>query len=265
MRVRQRARVQHARDFLFCGGERTGEFRLLPREESPHVVTVFPHPPGSHRRRREAIPFPRLRASRLVLAHGCSLRRGGREYFQARHPARAAHRHIGYSCLPRHQARREVTRLDDVGARERGETRSVAAVERELVGGECSYWACIPSKAMLRPVMAVADAGRVDGARQAVTGPVDAPGVFARRDGWVTDWHDEGQANFLKSIGAELVRGHGRLTGARRWNPGRDHDYPDRPPCGGDRHRQPRGPARVVRPCRGAAMDEPRSHRLPPP
>ena len=93
---------------------------------------------------------------------------------------------------------------------------SVAAVERELVGGECSYWACIPSKAMLRPVVAVADARRVAGARQAVTGPVNAPAVFARRDGFVANWNDEGQANGLKSIGAELIRGHGRLDGPRR-------------------------------------------------
>jgi len=93
---------------------------------------------------------------------------------------------------------------------------SVAAVERELVGGECSYWACIPSKAMLRPVVAVADARRVAGARQAVTGAVDAPAVFARRDGWVTGWNDEGQAAGLKGLGAELIRGHGRLDGHRR-------------------------------------------------
>src|SRR5262245_45245364 len=93
---------------------------------------------------------------------------------------------------------------------------SVAAVERELVGGECSYWACIPSKAMLRPVVAVADARRVAGARQAITGRVDAPAVFARRDGYVTGWDDEGPASSLKSIGAELIRGHGRLRGPRR-------------------------------------------------
>jgi pyruvate/2-oxoglutarate dehydrogenase complex dihydrolipoamide dehydrogenase (E3) component len=93
---------------------------------------------------------------------------------------------------------------------------TVAVVERELVGGECSYWACIPSKAMLRPVVAVADARRVGGAVQAVTGPVDAPAVFKRRDEWVTNWNDEGQAAGLKSLGADLIRGHGRLDGHRR-------------------------------------------------
>jgi pyruvate/2-oxoglutarate dehydrogenase complex dihydrolipoamide dehydrogenase (E3) component len=93
---------------------------------------------------------------------------------------------------------------------------SVAVVERELVGGECAYWACIPSKAMLRPVVAVADARRVAGARQAVTGKADALAVFARRDEWVSNWNDEGQAGGVKSIGAELIRGHGRLNGHRR-------------------------------------------------
>jgi dihydrolipoamide dehydrogenase len=69
---------------------------------------------------------------------------------------------------------------------------------------------------MLRPVVAVADARRVAGARQAVTGPVDAPAVFTRRDDYVTGWNDEGQAGWLKSIGAELIRGHGRRDGHRR-------------------------------------------------
>jgi pyruvate/2-oxoglutarate dehydrogenase complex dihydrolipoamide dehydrogenase (E3) component len=103
-----------------------------------------------------------------------------------------------------------------MAARARAAGLSVAVVERELVGGECSYWACIPSKAMLRPVVAVADARRVGGASQAVTGTVDAPAVFARRDEWVTDWNDQGQAAGLKGLGAELVRGHGRLDGHRR-------------------------------------------------
>ena len=103
-----------------------------------------------------------------------------------------------------------------IADRARAAGLSVAAVELELVGGECSYWACIPSKAMLRPVVAVADARRVAGAREAVTGMVDAPAVFARRDQWVTDWNDEGQAAGLKSTGAELIRGHGRLDGHRR-------------------------------------------------
>lgn len=100
------------------------------------------------------------------------------------------------------------------GARAAG--LSVAAVERELVGGECAYWACIPSKAMLRPVVSVADSLRVAGARQAVTGPVDALAVFARRDGYVAGWNDKVPADQLVGIGAELVRGHGRLRGPRK-------------------------------------------------
>jgi len=93
---------------------------------------------------------------------------------------------------------------------------TVAVVERELVGGECSYWACVPSKAMLRPVLALSDVRRLDGARQAVAGPVAAGGVFARRDHYVSDWDDIGQAAGLAAMGADLVRGHGRLAGPRR-------------------------------------------------
>ncbi|ORB73669.1 dihydrolipoyl dehydrogenase family protein [Mycobacterium scrofulaceum] len=93
---------------------------------------------------------------------------------------------------------------------------TVALIERELVGGECSYWACVPSKALLRPVIAVSDARRVDGAREAVSGPIDAAGVFGRRNRYVSDWDDSGQADWVSEIGATLVRGHGRLDGARR-------------------------------------------------
>ncbi|WP_431231452.1 dihydrolipoyl dehydrogenase family protein [Mycolicibacterium psychrotolerans] len=93
---------------------------------------------------------------------------------------------------------------------------TVAVVEQELVGGECSYWGCVPSKALLRPVLAVADARRVDGAREAVTGVLDSRGVFGRRDRYVTDWDDSGQADAVVAMGADLFRGHGRLDGDRR-------------------------------------------------
>ncbi len=93
---------------------------------------------------------------------------------------------------------------------------SVAVVERELVGGECSYWACVPSKALLRPVIAIADARRVDGAREAVTGSISSAGVFGRRNRCVSIWDDSGQADWVSGIGATLIRGHGRLAGPRR-------------------------------------------------
>ena len=98
----------------------------------------------------------------------------------------------------------------------RGTGLRVAVVERELVGGECSYWACVPSKALLRPVLALADARRVDGAREAITGSINPGGVFGRRDRNVSNWDDSGQAAWVTGIGATLIRGHGRLDGARR-------------------------------------------------
>lgn len=105
---------------------------------------------------------------------------------------------------------------ENVADRARAAGLTVAIVERELVGGECSYWACVPSKALLRPVLALGDARRVAGAREAVTGALDAGEVFRRRNGFVGDWDDTGQADWVAGIGATLVRGHGRLDGPRR-------------------------------------------------
>ncbi|MGI5460419.1 dihydrolipoyl dehydrogenase family protein [Streptomyces sp. CA-249302] len=104
---------------------------------------------------------------------------------------------------------------ENVADRTRAAGLSTAVVESELVGGECSYWACIPSKALLRPVIARADARRVPGLRQSVQGPLDAEAVLAHRNYYTSDWHDDGAAQWLDSIGADLHRGHGRLTGTR--------------------------------------------------
>ncbi len=104
----------------------------------------------------------------------------------------------------------------NVAERARAAGLNVAMVERELVGGECSYWACVPSKALLRPVIALSDVRRVDGAREAVTGSINPAGVFGRRDRYVTNWDDTDQADWVAGIGATLVRGHGRLDGPRR-------------------------------------------------
>ena len=92
---------------------------------------------------------------------------------------------------------------------------SVTIVERELVGGECSYWACMPTKALLRPIAALRAARQVPGAAAAVTGELDVAAVLARRDQFASNWSDDGQVNWLDSAGIDLVRGHGRLTGPR--------------------------------------------------
>ncbi|MFF9909465.1 dihydrolipoyl dehydrogenase family protein [Streptomyces sp. NPDC013457] len=93
---------------------------------------------------------------------------------------------------------------------------SVAVVESELVGGECSYWACMPSKTLLRPAIARSDARKVPGLRQLVQGPLDAAAVLAHRDYYVSDWKDDGAVGWLESTGARLYRGHGRLAGPRK-------------------------------------------------
>ncbi len=89
---------------------------------------------------------------------------------------------------------------------------TAVVVESELVGGECSYWACMPSKALLRPAAAVAEAGEVAGVSGA---RLDPPAVLSRRDEFAAHWHDDGQVGWLEDTGIDLVRGHGRLAGPR--------------------------------------------------
>ncbi|MFF4154276.1 dihydrolipoyl dehydrogenase family protein [Streptomyces sp. NPDC001651] len=92
---------------------------------------------------------------------------------------------------------------------------STVVVEGELVGGECSYWACEPSKALLRPVLLRADAVHVPGIDPAVGNPLDTKAVLAHRDRMSADWKDDGQVEWLESAGITLLRGHGRLAGER--------------------------------------------------
>jgi len=94
--------------------------------------------------------------------------------------------------------------------------RSVAIVERDLVGGECSFYACMPSKALLRPAAVLAEVRRVPGAAEAVTGSLDVGAALARRDEVVHDLDDAAQLPWLEDRGIELFRGSARLDGERR-------------------------------------------------
>lgn len=91
----------------------------------------------------------------------------------------------------------------------------VALVERELLGGECSYWACIPSKTLLRPGDALREARDAPGAAEAVSGPLDVRAALAWRDFMVSDYSDAGQEAWARSLGIEVIRGQGRLAGPK--------------------------------------------------
>jgi pyruvate/2-oxoglutarate dehydrogenase complex dihydrolipoamide dehydrogenase (E3) component len=91
--------------------------------------------------------------------------------------------------------------------------RRVAIVERELVGGECAYWACIPSKTLLRPGETIQHAREAPGAAQAVTGAIDVQSALGWRDFQVNDFKDESRLKWLDDNGIDLIRGHGRLAG----------------------------------------------------
>ena len=109
-----------------------------------------------------------------------------------------------------------------VAGRLAGKGRAVAVVEAELVGGECSFYACMPSKALLRPAQALAEVRRVPGAAEAVTGELDVAAALARRDEVIHDREDSNAVPWLEDRGVTLIRGHGRLDGERRVRVGDD-------------------------------------------
>jgi pyruvate/2-oxoglutarate dehydrogenase complex dihydrolipoamide dehydrogenase (E3) component len=97
-----------------------------------------------------------------------------------------------------------------------------AIVEHELVGGECSYYACMPSKALLRPAEALDEVRRVPGAAQAAGGEIDVAAVLERRTEVTRDWDDSGQLPWLEEKGIELFRGDAELDGELRVRVGDD-------------------------------------------
>lgn len=92
----------------------------------------------------------------------------------------------------------------------------VAIIEADKVGGECSYYACIPSKSLLRPGELLTEARRVPGVAQAITGPLDVPAILARRDDLIGHLDDAGQLPWLSDRGVTLIRGWARLDGEKR-------------------------------------------------
>jgi dihydrolipoamide dehydrogenase len=92
---------------------------------------------------------------------------------------------------------------------------SAVIIESELVGGDCSYWACMPSKTLLRSGIALRAAQKLGGAKQAVTGSLDVSAVLARRNSFTHDWNDQSQVDWVQGAGIDLVRGHARFTGVK--------------------------------------------------
>jgi dihydrolipoamide dehydrogenase len=88
-------------------------------------------------------------------------------------------------------------------------------IEHELVGGECSYWACMPSKALLRSGQVLRAARAVPGAAEVTRGGVDVRAVLKRRDAFASNWSDDGQVRWVQGAGIAFVRGHARLSGVK--------------------------------------------------
>jgi pyruvate/2-oxoglutarate dehydrogenase complex dihydrolipoamide dehydrogenase (E3) component len=96
-----------------------------------------------------------------------------------------------------------------------GSERTAAIVEAELVGGECSYWACMPSKVLLRPVELLDTARALPGVAQMLSGSLDVDAVLARRDAFTHNHDDTSQVEWAKRVGIDVVRGRGRLAGEK--------------------------------------------------
>ncbi len=92
----------------------------------------------------------------------------------------------------------------------------VAIVEQHLIGGECSYYACMPSKALLRPADVLGEARRVPGVPVAAQGELDPQAILDRRDEVIHDLDDSAQLPWLEERGIDLFRGAGRFDGERR-------------------------------------------------
>lgn len=94
-----------------------------------------------------------------------------------------------------------------------GSDRTAAIIEHELLGGECSYWACMPSKALLRPIEVHAAARNLDGIK--VGKKLLPEELLRRRDSWVSQYEDGGQVKWANGLGIDVIRGHGVITGDR--------------------------------------------------
>ena len=105
---------------------------------------------------------------------------------------------------------------ENAGDRAARDGLELGIVEKDLLGGECSYWACMPSKALLRPGEVLASVRRVPGAAEAVTGDIDIAAALKRRDRLAANWDDASQVEWAEGAGMRIVRGHGRLRGERR-------------------------------------------------
>ena len=93
---------------------------------------------------------------------------------------------------------------------------STVVIESELVGGECTYWACMPSKALLRPGEALAAAKAVPASSGAVTGGVDPESALRSRNAFANEWTDFYQVKWVESVNADLLRGRARIDGPKR-------------------------------------------------